>query len=270
MEKLPVEVEPRHAVDAVPHHRELDRRKMHPDLVRATGLEPHVQERVRGEKSLYFEVRDSVPRPRGVERVPRGIVAVAADRRLDPATARTRVAAYESEVLALELAPANEVLKAGESLLTAGNHEQSGCVPVEPMHDASPLLRPAHGASATKGAGERSGDVPRTGVDDDAGWLVDDEHVLVLPRDLEAGRVRLLGRQGLWFGQLDHDLLAGHQPVALGTRQAVHAHSTICDQPLHGGARVDVEALREVPVQPLPRVIGEDAERDQERSVDAP
>src|SRR5262245_30136609 len=111
MEKLPLETEPGGAVGAVAEDRELDRGEVHADLVRAAGLEPHAQERVLGELLLHFEVRDGVARRRRVERVSRRIVSVTADRRLDPAAARSRVPTDEREVLALQCPPADEVLE---------------------------------------------------------------------------------------------------------------------------------------------------------------
>jgi hypothetical protein len=107
-------------------------------------------------------------------------------------------------------------------------------------------------------------------MNDHTGRLVDDEQVLVLPGDLEAGRLGLHGRHRGRIGQLHADLLSGKQPVALRTRQTVDEHNAVRDQPLGGGARADVGLLREVAVESLPCGFDGYVERDQERNVDAP
>ena len=85
-----------------------------------------------------LEVGDRVARCVGVEREAGRVVAVAADRRLDPAAARCGDAADESGVGALELAFADEAREAFVCLLGAGHDHQARRVPVEPMNDAGP------------------------------------------------------------------------------------------------------------------------------------
>ena len=71
---------------------------------------------------------------------------------------------------------------------------------------------------------------PVPGVDDDAGRLVDDEQVLVLPDDVE---VHLLGRERAGRRrELDDDLLPALEPVALRPRLTVDEDSAVGDQPL--------------------------------------
>src|SRR5438128_11872465 len=88
----------RTAVDGVAGDREVDRRQVHADLVRATGLQRDAQERVLRQELGHLEVRHRLARRIRVERVARGVVAVAADRRLDPAGARARAAVDERQV----------------------------------------------------------------------------------------------------------------------------------------------------------------------------
>src|SRR5262245_8183536 len=130
MEKLPFETEPRNAVDPVAHYWEIDRSQVHSDLVRAAGLEPHAQERVRGKKSLELEVRHGVARRRRVERVPCRVMPIAADGRLDPTAARPGATPDEGEILALQRPPADEALEAAEGLFAPGDNEQPGRVAV--------------------------------------------------------------------------------------------------------------------------------------------
>ena len=87
-------------------------REVDADLVRAPRLERDREERVAADALDQLEVGDRVARRVGVEREADRVVAVAADRRLDPAAARCRDAADERGVGALELAFADEAREA--------------------------------------------------------------------------------------------------------------------------------------------------------------
>jgi hypothetical protein len=90
-------------------------------------------------------------------------------------------------------------------------------------------------------------------VDDQAGGLVDDQHVLVLVDHLE-GRGGLLGR-GLSAPLRHRHGLAGGEAVVLGPWVPVHRHGALLDQPLGGRARAGGAAGGEERVQPQPGVL---------------
>src|SRR4051812_48381841 len=113
---------------------------MDADLVRAAGLEPHVEQRVAVEQPLDLEVRDRLARRVAVERVARRPAPGAADRRLDPPGPGARPAADERLVATLEGVLAHELLQLRVCLLAARDREQAGRVAVEPVDDAGPLL----------------------------------------------------------------------------------------------------------------------------------
>ena len=138
------------------------------------------------------------------------------------------------------------------------------------MHDARALGGPARCAPSAQRTGERPLRTTCPGMDDDAGGLVDDEQMLVLPGDREACRLgfRLrLGRSCRW---LEAHLLAAGEPVALRPSDSVDEHGSPGDEPFRRRTRAHGGLLREEPVQPQPRGRLGYAERDQERSVDAP
>src|SRR3954470_23914331 len=88
VEELALEAElVRASIDRVARNREVDRGEMDSDLVRAAGLELHVQERMPREELDELEVRDRVAWLVGIERVAHRLTAVAADRRLDATAA---------------------------------------------------------------------------------------------------------------------------------------------------------------------------------------
>ena len=87
MEELPLEPQfARPAVHRVAGDRKTDGGEMHPDLMRAAGFEPYVEERVPREDLGDLEVRDGVARRIGVERTAEGIATVPSDRRFDPSS----------------------------------------------------------------------------------------------------------------------------------------------------------------------------------------
>ena len=83
-------VEPELAADPVhrvARDRQVDRCEVDADLMHPPRLEPHAEQRVALQALLELEVRDRVSRRVGVERLPRRVATVAADRSLDPAGA---------------------------------------------------------------------------------------------------------------------------------------------------------------------------------------
>src|SRR5215218_4903312 len=101
VQELPFEPEiVRNSVHPVARNREADRLEMDPDLVRPAGLEANAQDGSLTQLPVDLEVRDRLSRRGRVDRVPRRLMAVPADRRLDPAAPRARVAAHERQVLA--------------------------------------------------------------------------------------------------------------------------------------------------------------------------
>ena len=70
MEELPLEPEfPGTSVDGVARHRQVDRRQVDADLMRAAGLEPDPQQGVATQQLIDLEVRQRVARRVGVERL---------------------------------------------------------------------------------------------------------------------------------------------------------------------------------------------------------
>src|SRR5438128_1488726 len=126
VEELALEAElVRPAVDRIARDGEVDRREVHPDLMRAPRLEADIEECIPREELHDLEVRNGVPRRLRVERVPQWIAAVAADRCLDPPAAGPRTAHDECAVLPLERAPAHEGLEPPMRLVGARDDHQA-------------------------------------------------------------------------------------------------------------------------------------------------
>src|SRR5262249_46132713 len=100
VQELPREAEAGEAVDPAADDRQVDRGQVHADLVRATGLQAHPQERVLGQELVHGEVGHGAPGRVRFERLACRIATVAPERRLDPASPRARVAAHQRQVLA--------------------------------------------------------------------------------------------------------------------------------------------------------------------------
>jgi hypothetical protein len=235
------------------------------DLVHAAGFEADAQERVAREELDELEVRDRLTRAVAVEGLARRVPAVAADRRLDPARARPRLAPDEREVLAFQVAATDELLQPAVCLLRARDDEQARGVAVEPVDDAGPVLLPALGAVLDQTVNERALSASGPGMDDDACGLVDDEQVLVLVRDAE---IDARGPDPLSpLGRLELDLLAFLEAIALWPRRAVDGDAAGLEQAL--GVRAGSELLEaaEEPVEPRARGVSADANADDRRSA---
>ena len=134
----------------------------------------------------------------------------------------------EREVAPLDLTPANRLLKSLVCRVGARDDEQAGRVAVEAVDDSRPILVTAGRIEGEQPVDERACVVARTGMNHDAGGLVDDEQVLVLPRDAQ---VHLLGDERRSVcRQLDEDVLPTCQPMALGAGLTVDEDGAIGDQ----------------------------------------
>ena len=107
---------------------------------------------------------------------------------------------------------------------------------------------------------ERPGAAAGSGMDDDAGRLVDDEQVLVLEGDAQRDVLAFERcRGGL---RLELDRLSTREAVALRPRRAVDRGLPSVDQPLGGRPRPYLGQRREEPVEPGPRCVVRDAQAD--------
>ena len=94
---------------------------------------------------------------------------------------------------------------------------------------------------------------------DDAGGLVHDEQVLVLPDDLVRGGRAVAERHRLMrVGVVDVEDLAAAELVALAGGRPVHEHLARGDQALRAGARPQVPG--EQRVEPLALLLRRDVE----------
>ncbi len=131
----------------------------------------------------------------------------------------------------------------------ACDDEQSGRVAVEPVHDPGALFVAALGPRGEQPGHERPRSMPRRGVDDDAGRLVDHDEVLVFVGDRQVDLLRRdPGR--LRSRQRELQLLPTRESVALRSRAAVDEDGALREKPLRERARADRREVREVPVQP--------------------
>jgi len=163
---------------------------------------------------------------------------------------------HERRVRALEGALPHELHQPLVCVLRPRDGQQPRGVAVEPVHDPGPLGIAARAAAGQR-IDERVAAVPRAGVDDQPGRLVDDQDVLVLPDDVRRGR-RDNRSRCLLLRQLD--LLAACEAEALRPRASVDERApgdgALCRRPraeqareeaveaLAGGVRRDVQAHR--------------------------
>ena len=172
VQELAIEAEvARDAVDGVAADGEADRLQMDADLVRAPGLEPHLEERAPTDELLHLEPGDRVPRRLRVERAAGAVAPVTADRRLDPAGARPRRTEDEREVAALDLPFADRLREPCMSLVGASDDEQAGRVAVEAVDEPWPLGVSTRGAEREQPVREGRPVVRPGGVGDEPAGL---------------------------------------------------------------------------------------------------
>ena len=190
--------------------------------------------------------------------MPRADAPVAADRGVDRAGQRGRAPLDERDVLAVDVARLQRRLQRAQHGVALGDDEQAARVAVQAVHDAG-AHRVAAGGPAGERLHERPALVPRGGVHDDAGGLVHDEQVLVLPDDLVRGGRAVAERHRLMdVGVVDVEDLAAAELVALAGGRPVDEHLARGDQALRAGARPEVPG--EQRVEPLALLLRRDVE----------
>jgi hypothetical protein len=186
-----------------------------------------------------------------VRPVSRSVAAVAADRSLDPAGSRSWRAQDEREVATLDPPLANRVREPRVRLVGAGDDQQAGGIAVEPVDDPRPLGIPTGGAEGEQAVRQGRSLGGAGGMGDEAGGLVDDEQVLVLVGDVE----RELDRdERPRDRELDVDVLAPCEPMALRARLSIHQDVPGGHQPLCERTGPHFRELGDERVQPAARV----------------
>ena len=111
-----------------------------------------------------LEPRHGVACGRRVQRMARAILAIAPDRRLDPAGSRSRRSTHQRQVAPLELPLPDHVLQPRVCLVRAGDDEQAGGVLVQPVHDSRPVVVvPSFGSELQEPMDEGAGAAPPAG-----------------------------------------------------------------------------------------------------------
>src|SRR5919204_834251 len=239
------------AVHRIAGDGEIDRREMDADLVRPARLEPHVEQRMSREELDHLEMRDRVARRVGVERAADRVAAIATDWSLDPSAAGPRPPDDEREVVAIDSASTDERLQSTICLLRAGDDHQAGRVAVEAVDDPGSFGVAACDVSREQSVHQRPAGVPRRGMDNEAGRLVDYHQVLVLVGNAE---VHLLRHQsGLPVRRrLELHLLPTRKPVALADDASVDEHAASLEQPFRHASRPDLGDGGKEAVEALP------------------
>src|SRR5436190_6522104 len=164
-----------------------DRREVGADLVRAAGLQPRLDEGVPGQALDHPEMGARLSGGPTAHRPPRGAPEVAPEGGVDRPRARARLALDQRQVAALHLAPLDLGREAAVRLVPSGDDHQSRGVLVEPVDDPRALRVAAAPEELSKHVDERRAAVPRGGVHDQAGRLLDHGQPLVGVDDPRGG-----------------------------------------------------------------------------------
>ena len=190
VQPLPREAEPGRnggvgAVERVADARMPVRGHVHPDLVRAPGLEMDLEQGRAGERLERLVVGDGVLALGRDRELPR-VGGMPPDGRIDRAGERIGMPLHDRVVDLLHLALLEGALEHGVRVLGLGDDHETRGADVEAMDDALPLRR-AGRRDAEAAGGERpehGGTLPADrGVRGHAGGLVDHDDVVVVVHD---------------------------------------------------------------------------------------
>ena len=214
-------------------------------------LEPRLEQCPPSDPLEDLEPGDRIARRRGVEGVARPVAAVTADRRLDPAGTRPGLPEDEREVPPLDAPLADRLRQPRVRLVRARDDEEARCVAVESVDDPRSLGVAAGRTEREKPVRESRPIVLARWMHDEPGRLVDDEEVLVVVHhgETELDRPELLRR-----GQLDSDILATGQSMALELGAPVHENRPGDNEALGEDPRADLRPVGEDGIEPPTRV----------------
>src|SRR6476620_17151 len=223
-------------VDPVPDDREIGVCQVNPDLMRAAGFDPDIDEArdLRRLAHSHKTLRILAALDHGHSLA---LGWIAADRRIDREFLLLGDAPDDRLVL-LDHGSLGPLLKESEPpCVGAADDDQPGRIAVEPVHDAGPL-RPGHAdvrRVMKQRVDKRAGAMPRGRVDNHAGRLVDRDDVLVFIDDVQRN---LLGQQLILFDRRDRDLddLARRDLECTAANLAIDQHVAIVDQTLEPGS----------------------------------
>src|SRR5205807_2014708 len=119
----------------------------------------------------------------GVDGHQRPIAPVASNRRGDRSSACARAALHEGEIFTPYTPRREHRLQSTMNIVSFGYDEQARGIAVQPVHDSRPPWLVAARAAPRQRLGKRPSSMSARRVHDDAGWLVDDQQILVLVRD---------------------------------------------------------------------------------------
>ena len=211
----------------------VQRGEVHSDLVGATGFQFDVEQAGRLVRLQRVVVRDAVATVLGHRELP-VVPTVPADRRVDGATRRIRVALHQCVITLFDGALFERPLEHGVGAFGERHHHDTRGADVQAVHDALPLVdsRRADPETRRGEAAEHRRAVPSDGrVRGDARRLVDRDDVVIGVQDRHAFDLdgRILHRRRR-FRQSHLKPRARHQLVGLARAGAVHLDAAILGQ----------------------------------------
>ena len=244
VQRLPRERDrPAPSVRRIADQRMADRRQVHADLVRASGLQPAAQQR-RVAEALDHLVVGARGLARGHDRHRGAARRMATDRRVDGAAAGD-VAARERQVLAAHAARLQLADEAGLRRERPGHDQESAGLLVQPMDDAGARHAGEGGRVVQQRVQQRSVPVAAARMDDEARRLVDDDQRLVLVHDRQRDRLRRVRTVArVRRRQHDHRFAAAGLARRIG-RDAVDVHAAGVDPGAQPGPREFGQRLRQ-------------------------
>jgi outer membrane protein assembly factor BamD len=235
-------------IHRIADERMSQRRKVNADLVRAACLEAAQQRRPTGAYMLRRDVRH-----RSTARVHHrhlgALGRVTPDWRLNSGRAGQR-AAGNREILAPNAAILHLSHESSLRLQGFGNDQQTAGVFVESMHNAGAWYRVQRGCMREKSILQSALPVSIAGMDDQAGGLVDDQHVLIFEHDIQRDVFRQNFGVGFDWNRAQHNGLTAKDLVFCCPRIASNKDFTELDPTLQLAAGIFREQLGQRLIEP--------------------
>ena len=214
------------AISRIPDYRMTDVRQVNSYLMRAAGLDLHIQQREAAEAFGHFKngmrcAAGSASKHRHSS----SIIAAAPDASLDLAALLRHPSVDQRDVHFEHLAVAKLVRQAFVRAVVLCDDQQAGSFFVDSMDDARPGTSRLPGQLVEvmhERVRKRARLYPRAGVNDHTSGLADDDQVVVFENDVQRQR---FGRELDWrrFRQIDFDTITRGHPVTC-------FHHVIADQ----------------------------------------
>ena len=229
-------------INGIANQRVADMRHVNANLVSSSGFEPTFHQRSFAKAFNCSEMRNGMfAFVVGQNRHFFAVYGRSADLGADRASRRGRDAADNRKIAPLDVMRSKQLGEPFVRCVAFGDDQQPGCILIDAVDDARTLhaadAREFSVAMVEQRIHQRAVCVPRSRVDNESHWLVDDNQVIVLKNNIQPNILRLClvgsgcgNSQFIWLSDV---AFAG----CIGDQDTIYRQSVIGNKRLDTGAR---------------------------------